>query len=435
METGESQGNVEGFSGVLKKEVTNPRKDTPFVVLISLLATLALARAFVLLTGAAETTTETSTYIGRNLIIGGYHIHHFFYGFALICAAAWIAIQYPTRNLPRLAAALFGGGLGLCVDEMGYFLGGQVNYFDRTTYFIATSIILVLLAALSFRSFREATRDDLRWLVGRRPRGIAILAVLQILASLALLVGGLVLLVAAGLPPSSDVQGEAGAFALGTVLVLLGILSLIVAWGLWTLQPWARKVAMLFAIVSLGTDVVSIVTGGYENAVALLIDLLLIWYLTRPGVRAAFVRVDRSAQGTAARRGSPQVLPHGIRHILDAMERHGVRRIVVLSAAGALHERVGSIVGSLGLILARAFLPGVYREHRAMLEELRTRNLDWIAVRPVILTNGPWTGRYRVAAEGIPRGGYRVSRADVADFMIRQLTSDEFVRKMPAISN
>src|SRR5205823_6645576 len=140
------------------------------------------------------------------------------------------------------------------------------------------------------------------------------------------------------------------------------------------------------------------------------------------------------ALGTASRRGSP-VLPQGIRHILDAMERHGVRRIVVLSAAGALHEPVGSIVGSLGLILARAFLPGVYREHRAMLEELRTRNLDWIAVRPVILTNGPWTGRYRVAAEGIPRGGYRVSRADVADFMIRQLTSDEFVRKMPAISN
>src|SRR6266566_2601295 len=101
-----------------------------------------------------------------------------------------------------------------------------------------------------------------------------------------------------GEPPSIDVQGEAAAFALGTVLILLGILSLIVAWGLWTLQPWAQNVAILFAIVSLGTDVVSIVTGNYENAVALLIDLFLIWYLTRPGVRAAFVRVDRSAQGT-----------------------------------------------------------------------------------------------------------------------------------------
>ena len=140
------------------------------------------------------------------------------------------------------------------------------------------------------------------------------------------------------------------------------------------------------------------------------------------------------ALGTATRRGSPQVLPQGNRHILDAMETQGVRRIVVLSAAGALHERAGSVVGSLGLIVARAFLPGVYREHGAMLAELRTRNLDWIAVRPVILTNGPWTGRYRVVIEGIPRGSYRISRADVADFMIRQLTSDEFVRKMPAIA-
>src|SRR2546429_8507222 len=111
-----------------------------------------------------------------------------------------------------------------------------------------------------------------------------------------------------------------------------------------------------------------------------------------------------------------------------------MRRIIVLSAAGALHEPAGSIVGSLGLMMARAFLPGVYGEHRAMLEELRTRDLDWIAVRPVGLTNGPQTGRYRVVTEGIPQGGYRVSRADVADFMIRQMTSDEFVRKLPAIS-
>jgi putative NADH-flavin reductase len=141
------------------------------------------------------------------------------------------------------------------------------------------------------------------------------------------------------------------------------------------------------------------------------------------------------ALGTAIRRGSPQVLPQGIRHILDAMERHGVRRVVVLSAAGALHEPAGSLVGTVGLMLARAYLPRVYAEHRTMLEELRKRELDWIAVRPVILTKGPHTGRYRVVVEGIPRGGYRISRADVADFMIRQLTSDEFVRKMPAIAN
>jgi len=141
------------------------------------------------------------------------------------------------------------------------------------------------------------------------------------------------------------------------------------------------------------------------------------------------------ALGTATSRSSPPVLPQGIRHILDAMEKLGVRRIVVLSAAGAIHEPAGSLIGSVGLMLARAYLPRVYAEHRAMLEELRKRDLDWVAVRPVILTNGPYTGRYRVVVNGIPRGGYRISRADVADFMIRQLTSDEFVRRMPAIAN
>src|SRR5438046_9976554 len=124
METGESQGKVGDFSAVLKEEVTNPRKDTPFVVLISLLATLALARAFVLLTGAAETTTETSTYIGRNLIIGGYHIHQFFYGFALICAPAWLAIPYPTPNLPHLAAGLLRGCLGASLVVLAVLRGG-----------------------------------------------------------------------------------------------------------------------------------------------------------------------------------------------------------------------------------------------------------------------------------------------------------------------
>src|SRR5947199_10526975 len=70
------------------------------------------------------------------------------------------------------------------------------------------------------------------------------------------------------------------------------------------------------------------------------------------------------ALGTAARRGS-QVLPQGIRHILDAMERHGVRRIVVLSAAGALREPAGSFIGSVGLAVAPVVFPGLFRGHRA----------------------------------------------------------------------
>src|SRR2546427_10812448 len=97
VETGGREEPVDDLSSVLKKEVTNPRKDTPFVVLISLLATLALARAFVLLTGAAETTTETSTYIGRNLIIGGCHTPPLLYRVAPLSPGAGVRGPFPAR--------------------------------------------------------------------------------------------------------------------------------------------------------------------------------------------------------------------------------------------------------------------------------------------------------------------------------------------------
>lgn len=139
------------------------------------------------------------------------------------------------------------------------------------------------------------------------------------------------------------------------------------------------------------------------------------------------------ALGVPSRR-PPPVLSQGIRYILDAMASHGVRRIVVMSAAGAIREDAGFLVGNIFLGLGRRMLRGVYFEHGRMLAEIVKRDVEWTVVRPVLLTNGPHTGRYRVTVEGVPRGGLRISRADVADFMIRQLASDEYVRQMPAIA-
>ncbi|HYM39203.1 MAG TPA: SDR family oxidoreductase [Thermoplasmata archaeon] len=140
-----------------------------------------------------------------------------------------------------------------------------------------------------------------------------------------------------------------------------------------------------------------------------------------------------SALGTPARRPLP-VLSEGIRNVLDAMEARDVRRIVVLSTAGAMHEDGGSLEGNLALGLGRRVLRGPFLEHARMLAEVGRRDADWIVVRAMLLTNGPRTGRYRVALEGVPHGGLRISRADVADFMLTQLASREYVRQMPAIA-
>jgi hypothetical protein len=55
-------------------------------------------------------------------------------------------------------------------------------------------------------------------------------------------------------------------------------------------------------------------------------------------------------------------------------------------------------------------------------------------VRPLPLNDGLLTGRYRVAVDDLPAKGMRIARADVADFMIRQATSDDYLYKVPAIA-
>lgn len=139
--------------------------------------------------------------------------------------------------------------------------------------------------------------------------------------------------------------------------------------------------------------------------------------------------------GLGARPGQPKtVFSDGMRTILRFMETQDVPRIVCVSAAGVLHEDAGSFLANALLGLFRLTLRGVYEGHRWQLEAIRESSLEWVAVRPVLLTNGPRTGKYRVELEGNPEKGYRISRADVADFMLKQLTRDEYVRRLPAIA-
>ncbi len=152
-------------------------------------------------------------------------------------------------------------------------------------------------------------------------------------------------------------------------------------------------------------------------------------------VESAVQGQDVVLSALGARPGQPKtVFSDGMRTILRFMETQDVPRIVCVSAAGVLHENAGSFLGNALLGLSRRALRGVYEGHRWQLEAIRHSSLEWVAVRPVLLTNGPRTGKYRVVLEGIPKKGYRISRADVADFMLKQLTRDGYVRRLPAIA-
>ncbi len=127
-------------------------------------------------------------------------------------------------------------------------------------------------------------------------------------------------------------------------------------------------------------------------------------------------------------------LAEGTRNILQAMEKCVVRRILVVSAAGFMNERADFLIGKILFWAFGRFLTKLFETMKLQYQELENSGLEWIAVRPILLDEGPRKGHYRVVNVDIPSKGYRINTGDVADFMLKQLVSEEYVRKAPAIA-
>ena len=83
----------------------------------------------------------------------------------------------------------------------------------------------------------------------------------------------------------------------------------------------------------------------------------------------------------------------------------------------------------------RGFLRQAYADHVSQEDHVRKSDLDWIIVRPAAFTDGARTGEYRHGFPGNDKTTkLKVSRADVADFMLKQLTLEEYLRKTPGLS-
>ena len=117
----------------------------------------------------------------------------------------------------------------------------------------------------------------------------------------------------------------------------------------------------------------------------------------------------------------------GMRNILIAMERHGVPRIVNLSGAGitAPGERK-PLLDKLASRIVRGLARHVVQAKQAEYDELARSEVEWIAVRPAIVTDGPLTGRYVAGPEAL-RPGARISRADIAHLMLAEAKSPTHV--------
>jgi len=132
--------------------------------------------------------------------------------------------------------------------------------------------------------------------------------------------------------------------------------------------------------------------------------------------------------------------PHGVasvgaRNIVAAMKEHGLRRFVCQTAWGVGESKQDP--GFAGAFFMKVLVPPLlrdeYADKEAQEEVVRESDLEWTIVRPMILTHGPWTNDYRTAVDLKPGRRPYIARADVADFLTRQLTDDTYVRTTPAI--
>jgi len=145
-------------------------KQIPFLIALSYLVSLVSIRILVLIVGSAHTEfaqaakigvpPEQAFSIGRNIILFGHHIHHFYIGIALMALAGWFSIvetKYPSK---KFTAVMYGAGLGLFFDEIGLLLTWG-DYFSGVTYTLSLLIFGLFINIIFFNRFWSSLKENI----------------------------------------------------------------------------------------------------------------------------------------------------------------------------------------------------------------------------------------------------------------------------------
>lgn len=128
--------------------------------------------------------------------------------------------------------------------------------------------------------------------------------------------------------------------------------------------------------------------------------------------------------------GDKSTLTTGTRNVVDGMTLNGAGRLVVLSAAG-----VGESWGQISLlakVMFKTMLRNIHADHIAQEKAVRESRLDWTIVRAAILKDQPASGQYRVGNSGKVN---HINRADVADFLVKQLDDSAYVKQAVSVTS
>ena len=156
-------------------------------------------------------------------------------------------------------------------------------------------------------------------------------------------------------------------------------------------------------------------------------------------VAAALDGVDVVIQALGIAAGPSMVLgpvdlfSGATRILIPAMEQANVRRLICVTGFGAGDSR--DHIGCLQRIPFQIVFGRAYGDKDVQERLIRESTLDWVIARPGVLTNGTETDRYQVLSEPQQWRNGIISRADVADFLVRQVEDDSYLGKTPVLVN
>ena len=134
-------------------------------------------------------------------------------------------------------------------------------------------------------------------------------------------------------------------------------------------------------------------------------------------------------------RNKDQLRAKGTGNIVSAMQQTGVKRLICLSGMGA-NDSHAMLPALYKYLLVPLLMRHLYRDHELQENIVTTSGLDWTLARPAAFdVKGDHTGEYWHGFDPRDRKlKVKISTADVADFMLRQIDNDTYLHKAPCLS-
>jgi putative NADH-flavin reductase len=156
-----------------------------------------------------------------------------------------------------------------------------------------------------------------------------------------------------------------------------------------------------------------------ENVAPALVGVDVVIQTLGVGIRDLFKPVDLFSDAT--------------RVLIAAMKSQGVKRLICVTGFGAGDSRAS--IGCFQRLPFELVFGRAYGDKSAQERLIKESGLDWTIARPGILTGGPRTGRYKILSDATQWRNGIVSRSDVAEFLVRQIEDQTYIRKAPVLVN